>query len=147
MIRYWSTLWLLFPRPSAPPMLIQHVLCHTILIIARLHLEFSNSVWRTIWYSQRVDSRFAPSQWETALLYNDVSHWLGANLESTLQSDKGMAWKGNKLLSKSIITLHVEWCLDHDARTWKRFEFILSSLEWSYTQQSSHIKPKNKGKC
>ena len=32
----------------------------------------------------RADSRFAPSQWETALLCNDVSHWLGANLESTL---------------------------------------------------------------
>ena len=30
----------------------------------------------------RADSRFAPSQWETALLCNDVSHWLGANLES-----------------------------------------------------------------
>ena len=25
----------------------------------------------------RADSRFAPSQWETALLCNDVSHWLG----------------------------------------------------------------------
>ena len=30
----------------------------------------------------RTDSRFAPSQWETALLCNGVSHWLGANLES-----------------------------------------------------------------
>ena len=30
------------------------------------------------------DSRFAPSQWETVLLCNDVSHWLGASLESTL---------------------------------------------------------------
>ena len=29
-------------------------------------------------------SRFAPSQWETALLCNDVSHWLGASLESAL---------------------------------------------------------------
>ena len=28
--------------------------------------------------------RFAPSQWETALQCKDVSHWLGANLESTL---------------------------------------------------------------
>ena len=28
------------------------------------------------------DSRFAPSQWETALLCNDVSHWLSASLES-----------------------------------------------------------------
>ena len=32
----------------------------------------------------RADSRFAPSQWETALLRNDVSHWLGASLESAL---------------------------------------------------------------
>ena len=30
----------------------------------------------------RADSRFAPSQWETALLCNDVSHWLGASLAS-----------------------------------------------------------------
>ena len=30
----------------------------------------------------RADSRFAPSQWETALLCNDVSRWLGASLKS-----------------------------------------------------------------
>ena len=30
----------------------------------------------------RADSRFAPRQWETALLCNDVSHWLCANLKS-----------------------------------------------------------------
>ena len=34
--------------------------------------------------AHRTDSSFAPSQWETALLRNDVSHWLGANLESVL---------------------------------------------------------------
>ena len=32
----------------------------------------------------RADSRFVPSQWETALPCNDVSHWMGANLESAL---------------------------------------------------------------
>ena len=32
----------------------------------------------------RADSRFASSQWETALLCNDVSHWLDTNLESAL---------------------------------------------------------------
>ena len=32
----------------------------------------------------RADSRFAPSQWETSLQSNTVSHWLGANLESSL---------------------------------------------------------------
>ena len=49
------------------------------------------SVKSFCWYHQhlahlnhRADSRFAPSQWETVLLRNDVSHWLGANLESAL---------------------------------------------------------------
>ena len=36
------------------------------------------------WLPHRADSRFAPNQWETALLCNDVSHWLGASLESAL---------------------------------------------------------------
>ena len=34
--------------------------------------------------SCRPDSRPAPSQWETSLQSNTVSHWLGANLESAL---------------------------------------------------------------
>ena len=34
----------------------------------------------------RADSRFAPSQWETVLLCNDLSDWLGASLESALGS-------------------------------------------------------------
>ena len=33
----------------------------------------------------RADSRFVPSQWETALLCNDISHWLGASLQWALQ--------------------------------------------------------------
>ena len=32
----------------------------------------------------RADSRYAPSQWETALLCNYISHRLGTNLESAL---------------------------------------------------------------
>ena len=32
----------------------------------------------------RADFRFAPSQWETSLQSNAVSHWIGSNLESTL---------------------------------------------------------------
>ena len=41
-----------------------------------------------IWTADRsrADSRFVPSQWETALLYKDVSHWLGASLESARRS-------------------------------------------------------------
>ena len=35
-------------------------------------------------YSNSLNSRLAPNQWETSLPSNDVSHWLGANLESAL---------------------------------------------------------------
>ena len=35
----------------------------------------------------RADSRFAPSQWNTVLLCNAVSHWLGTKLESALYND------------------------------------------------------------
>ena len=38
--------------------------------------------------AHRADSRFAPSQWETALLCNNVSHWLSANLESALAKSR-----------------------------------------------------------
>ena len=35
--------------------------------------------------NSRADSRFVPSQWETSLQSNAVSHWPGANLESALE--------------------------------------------------------------
>ena len=42
----------------------------------------------------QADSRLAQSQWETSLQSNAVSHWLGANLESTLLHQEGsLAWK------------------------------------------------------
>ena len=37
-----------------------------------------------IWWAYRADSRLAPSHLEMALLCNEVSHWLGASLESAL---------------------------------------------------------------
>ena len=40
----------------------------------------------------RTDQRFAPSEWETVLLCNDVSHWLGARLESTLNMANEILW-------------------------------------------------------
>ena len=51
-------------------------------------------------YRAGADSRFALSQWETALLCNDVSYWLGANIESALMSEGRLSiaesWWGNK---------------------------------------------------
>ena len=40
----------------------------------------------------RADSRLAPSQWETSLHSNAVSHWLGANLESALLLMVSQLW-------------------------------------------------------
>ena len=43
-----------------------------------------NNHWYIVSWIYRTDSRLAPSQWETSLQCNAVSHWLGANLESAL---------------------------------------------------------------
>ena len=47
--------------------------------VAKKHYQFAIFYWCV-----RADSKCAPSQWETALLCNDVSHWLGASLESAM---------------------------------------------------------------
>ena len=52
------------------------------LALICFHIYYgANIYWQSMY---RTDSRFAPSQWETALLCNDVSHWLVANLKSAL---------------------------------------------------------------
>ena len=54
------------------------------------------------WWYCRADSRFVPSQWETVLLCNSVSHWLGASLESALY------WYGN-LRFKQVSFVCTQW--------------------------------------
>ena len=50
-------------------------------------------MWTTglSWYI-RADSTLAPSQWETSLQSNGISHWLGANLESALYVSHKTSW-------------------------------------------------------
>ena len=52
----------------------------------------------------RADSRLAPSQWETLLQSNTVSHWLGANLGSALNV---LPW----LSLSSCLLFYVQRCL------------------------------------
>ena len=47
--------------------------------------EESCKYWKSPLY--RDQSRYAPSQWETSLQCNDVSHWLGAFLDWSLLND------------------------------------------------------------
>ena len=49
------------------------------------------------------DSRFAPNQWEKALLCNGVSHWLGTNLESALYLANIRHLKGDLVYSSILV--------------------------------------------
>ena len=71
-----------------PTMFSGYVACtrHALSQLLPVHLQVWHSAARGIWNVKiiRADFRLAPSQWETALLCNDVSHWLGASLELAL---------------------------------------------------------------
>ena len=68
-------------------------------------------------YGFRADSIFAPSQWGTALLCNDVSHWLGASLES----DLGFIWRSCYSLRPEI-WIPMKYC-----------EILLLFIRWPTT--------------
>ena len=93
-----------------------------------LELHYINAITNRVPDTRRADSRLAPSQWETVLLCNDASHWLGANLESALTSVYKWAdfifgesvmndqhWKAISLLRKAIwndiLTTRWKWSL------------------------------------
>ena len=59
---------------------------HTTTTLVRVVLGDINNWTVNTHLISSADSRLAPSQWETALLCNDVSHWLGAIFESALIS-------------------------------------------------------------
>ena len=67
------------PRGSRWEALYCYLVC-----ILKLRHSCSFQVDSYVDWQYRAESRFSLSQWETALLCNDVSHWLGANLESGL---------------------------------------------------------------
>ena len=46
---------------------------------------FLSWLYACVWSKFRADSRLAPSQWETSLQSNVISHWLCTNLESALK--------------------------------------------------------------
>ena len=91
--------WVGLPWGMMPAMYLNEPCFSGISVISNFHKSFQNSVLVanniTYWpsspsppvYIHRADSRFAPSQWEMALLCNDVSHWLGADLESAMYTE------------------------------------------------------------
>ena len=72
------------------------------LVIMSLILKYKQQAIKLFLYNcshhHRAASRFAPSQWETSLQSNAVSHCLGANLESALHhitDNNDLLWHGD----------------------------------------------------
>ena len=88
-VRYWQV-FLFFSPPRVQCM---------IYVIATLYVIFCYNWW--LWYNEtcRDQSRYLPSQWETSLQCNDVSHWLGTYLDWTwLGHGKNKAFFMNRLV-------------------------------------------------
>ena len=66
--------------------------------------------------SSRADSRLAPSQWEAVLLCNDVSHWLGANLEWALLNCSALDKK--LIASRAQNIEYVVFSINHSGCYW-----------------------------
>ena len=81
---YWSLSWGILPTPAV----MKHTfeLDHLSVFVTWYMYSPIQQPTFDIQYDiqYRDDSRIVPSQWETSLQSNAVSHWLGANLESSL---------------------------------------------------------------
>ena len=57
-------------------------------MLGRDTIQFNSFMFKSYSFNcetqYRADSRFVASQWEMALLCNDVSHWMAGSLESVL---------------------------------------------------------------
>ena len=55
----------------------------------KVHIGYNSlgHTWSATYVVFKANFKFAPIQWETALLCNDVSHWQGASLESAMSID------------------------------------------------------------
>ena len=87
----------------------------------------------------RVDSRLAPSQWETSLQSNAVSHWLGANLESALDINTWQQLLPHQIRGHYIHTLtqsnnsgssYIPLIWAHVAPMHSPVAMIIDSIEW-----------------
>ena len=90
-------------------------LYHVVLNCVITVLDFLFNVLRVCDCEIRADSRFVPSQWETALLCNDVSHWLGTSLESDVEMLLCQFLNAQFVLKISNMLLHnhgpLHWCM------------------------------------
>ena len=78
-----NTLYIVLFRVSLPTVLSKGA-CDILTMSLLLILVYFSMYWGLPITIISADLRYAPSQWETSLQSNAVSHWLGANLEPAL---------------------------------------------------------------
>ena len=84
----------------------------------------------------RADSRLEPSQWETSLQSNPVSHWLGANLELVLSCHvvKPLQLTRNRIHVVYPISRWVEViCQDRECTAMLPAGFYWAALRFKYS--------------
>ena len=96
-----------------------HCAHYDVTVMVRLHPRSSAAVVLTKQDQQhlvchRADSMFAPSQWETTLLCNRVSHWLGTNLKSALCHEEAIQFPipskyGEMIQNTNMIFMFPKW--------------------------------------
>ena len=113
------------------------------------HINITNPImhqyhipqYTTLETDDRADSRFAPSQWETSLQSNAVSHWLGVNLESALRwythfcsnIFSVITWKTvipNSVLCWLGLPVGTLYCMRSMVDSWRRF-----TVSWKSSTQ------------
>ena len=85
-------------------------------LTACIHLGISTLTWnRTHKVKVRDQPRYAPSQWKTSLQCNDVSHWMGAYLDWSLQGHNDRQLTTFPCMFTT--DLLVQLCTNHSANT------------------------------
>ena len=89
----------------------------------KFNLKITSAKWQpfpvglnVMRWNFRADFRFTPSQWETSLQSNAVSHWLGASLKSALNFGPSITNQG------SSYTLYISATRDERCRGGRRQE-------------------------
>ena len=94
---------------------------------------------QVIGHAHRADSRLVPSQWETSLQSNVISHWLGADPESAVCSyhfDISVKFISHWKTLKTDVALsrQVEFYDNTYGMNWSLI--FMCSLQWSISQNS-----------
>ena len=103
-------------------------------IVTASLIGWAHVQWWPSWYHLgRAESRFAPSQWETSLQSNAFSHWLGANLDSTLPWYSACKWTWATSLCLWLVKEGLQWW------HWQPTQTLYCTVRDDLTADSIHV--------